>query len=161
MLGPSAHVDTFARDNLPKENLLPDFNLGSFRYPEKLNAGYELTDALVKKGFGDRTALIGNERQRTYKELTEWTNRLAYVLRDDLGIVLGNRVLIRSANYPAMVACWIAATKVGAVAVNTMPMLRAHEFQKYIDKAEISHALSDKRLIGELEQLALEKTVSF
>ena len=49
MLGPSAHVDTFARDNLPKENLLPDFNLGSFRYPEKLNAGYELTDALVKK----------------------------------------------------------------------------------------------------------------
>ena len=105
MLGPSAHVDTFARDNLPKENLLSDFNLASFRYPEKLNAGYELTDALVEKGFGDRTALIGNGRQRTYKELTDWTNRLAYVLRDDLGIVPGNRVLIRSADNPAMVAC--------------------------------------------------------
>ena len=165
MLGPSAHVDTFARDNLPKENLLPDFNLGSFRYPEKLNAGYELTDALVKKGFGDRTALIGNERQRTYKELTEWTNRLAYVLRDDLGILPGNRVLIRSANNPAMVACWIAATKVGPVVVNTMPMLRAHELQECAETCK-----SLRTVVGfngsanhdaELDQLALEKPVSF
>jgi len=152
MLGPSAHIDTFARDNLPAVELLPEFKLGSFQYPEKLNAGYELTDAMVEKGFGDYTALIGNGRQRTYKELADWTNRLARVLKDDLGIVPGNRVLIRSANNPAMVACWLAATKVGAVVVNTMPMLRAHELQKYIKKAEISHALSDKRLINELQE---------
>ena len=87
MLGPSAHIDTFARDNLPAVELLPDFKLDSFRYPEILNAGYELTDAMVEKGFGDHTALIGNGRQRTYKELADWTNRLAHVLKDDLGIV--------------------------------------------------------------------------
>ena len=106
MLGPTAHTDTFARDGLPPEDQWPDFLLEGFSYPDHLNAGYELTDAMVAKGFGDHTALIGNGRRRTYKELTDWTNRLAHVLVEDLGVKPGNRVLIRSANNPAMVAAW-------------------------------------------------------
>ena len=155
MLSASAHTDTFARDNLPPMNQWPEFNLDGFDYPEHLNAGFELTDAMVAKGFGDHTALIGNGRQRTYKELTDWTNRLAHVLVNDLGVKAGNRVLIRSANNPAMVACWLAATKVGAVVVNTMPMLRAMELGQIVDKAEITHALCDARLLEEME-LCLE-----
>ncbi|MCE8525564.1 AMP-binding protein [Ruegeria pomeroyi] len=150
MLGPSAHIDTFTRDNLPPPEQWPDFLLDGFDYPEHLNVGVELTDAMVDKGFGDHTALIGNGRRRTYKELSDWTNRLAHVLVEDLGVKPGNRVLIRSANNPAMVACWLAATKAGAVVVNTMPMLRAGELAKIIDKAEITHALCDTRLMEEL-----------
>jgi 2-aminobenzoate-CoA ligase len=150
MLGPSAHVDTFARDNLPPPDLWPEFNLAGFDYPERLNAGWELTDGMVEKGFGDHTALIGNGRLRTYKELSDWTNRLAHVLVEDLGVKPGNRVLIRSANNPAMVACWLAATKVGAVVVNTMPMLRAAELRTYVELAEITHALCDTRLMDEM-----------
>ncbi|MDG2404721.1 MAG: AMP-binding protein, partial [Paracoccaceae bacterium] len=127
MLGRSAHTDTFARDNLPSHSAQPDFLLKGFTYPDRLNIGVELTDTMVGKGFGDHTALIGNGRRRTYKELTDWTNRLAHALVDDFEVKPGNRVLIRSANNPAMVACWLAATKVGAVVVNTMPMLRASE----------------------------------
>jgi 2-aminobenzoate-CoA ligase len=154
MLGPSAHVDTFTRDNLPPEDQWPDLLLEGFDYPERLNAAVELTDAMVARGFGDRTALIGNGRRRTYKELADWTNRLAHALVDDLGVKPGNRVLIRSANNPAMVACWLAATKAGAVVVNTMPMLRAGELAKVVDKAEISHALCDTRLMEEMEGCA-------
>ncbi len=154
MLGPSAHIDTFARDNLPPRDQWPDFLLDRFQYPDLLNAGYELTDAMVAKGFGDHTALIGNGRQRTYKELTDWTNRLAHVLVEDLGVRPGNRVLIRSANNPAMVACWLAATKAGAVVVNTMPMLRAGELAAIVDKAEISHALCDTRLMEDMDACA-------
>ena len=187
MLNTSAHSDSFARDNLPPEDQWPDFLLDNFQYPEKLNAAVELTDAMVEKGFGDNTALIGNGRRRTYKELTDWTNRLAHVLVDDLGVQPGNRVLIRSANNPAMVACWLAATKAGAVVVNTMPMLRAAELKKYCEKAQIKFALCDTRLMeemkecdeqctqlqtvmgfdgtsnhsAELDQLALEKPVQF
>ena len=113
-LGPSGHVDSFARDNLPPPELWPELRLGQFRYPEWLNAGYELTDRMVERGYGDRVALIGNGRQRTYKELTDWTNRIAHALVEDYGVKPGNRVLIRSANNPAMVACWLAATKAGA-----------------------------------------------
>ena len=129
MTNPTGHTDTFARDNLPPVATWPEFLLDGFNYPPELNVGTELTDAMVVKGFGDHTALIGNGRRRTYKELADWTNRLAHVLVDDIGVQPGNRVLIRSANNPAMVACWLAATKVGAVVVNSMPMLRSGELK--------------------------------
>lgn len=165
-LGPSAHVDTFSRDNLPPVDQWPQLLLAGFDYPEHLNAAVELTDSMVAKGFGDHTALIGNGRRRTYKELTDWTNRLAHVLTEDYGVVPGNRVLIRSANNPAMVACWLAATKAGAVVVNTMPMLRAGELGKIVDKAEITLALCDTRLMDEMvacakESRFLKKVVGF
>ena len=186
-LGPTAHVDTFARDHLPPPERWPAFLLDGFDYPDRLNAGVELTDALVRQGHGDRIALIGNGRRRTYKELTDWTNRLAHALVEDLGIEPGNRVLIRSANNPALVACWLAATKAGAVVVNTMPMLRAGELVGIVDKARVTHALCDVRLMeevtacaagaaaplrvvgldgtsnhdAELDRLALEKPVAF
>ena len=156
MLGQSAHADTFARDNLPPAGSWPRLNYGQFDYPDRLNAAVELSDAMVKKGFGDQTALIGNGRRRTYKELTDWTNRLAHALAVDLGVKSGNRVLIRSANNPAMVACWLAATKAGAVVVNTMPMLRAAELRKYVEKASVTHALCDTRLMDEM--IACAKT---
>jgi 2-aminobenzoate-CoA ligase len=149
-LGRSAHIDTFTRDNLPPSQLWPDISLEGFEYPEELNAGVELTDTMVKRGFGDHVALIGNGRRRTYKELSDWTNRIAHALTEDFGIKPGNRILVRAANNPAMVACWLAATKAGAVVVNTMPMLRSGELAKIVDKAEVALALCDTRLMDEL-----------
>ncbi|MGI9503826.1 MAG: benzoate-CoA ligase family protein [Geminicoccaceae bacterium] len=153
MLGPSAHVDTFARDHLPLADEWPDLLLNDpiFQYPDHVNVATELTDRMVERGFGDHIALIGNGRVRTYKELTDWSNRIAHVLVGDYGVEPGNRILIRSGNNPAMVAAWLAATKAGAVAVNTMPMLRARELTKIIDKAEIALALCDSRMLHELE----------
>ena len=110
MLGPSGHVDTFTRDRLPPDEQWPEIRLTGFDYPEWLNAAVELTDRMVERGFGDHVALIGNGRQRTYKELTDWSNRIAHALVDVYGVKPGNRVLIRSANNPAMVACWIVST---------------------------------------------------
>ena len=153
-LGPTAHVDTFTRDNLPPQAAWPELPLAGFDYPERLNAAVELVDRQVADGHGDRTALIGNGRQRTYKELMDWTNRLAAALVQDFGVVPGNRVLIRAPNNPAMVACWLAATKAGAVVVNTMPMLRAGELTKIVEKAEVSHALCDTRLMDEMAACA-------
>lgn len=153
MLGPSAHVDTFARDNLPPADQWPDLLLSEpiFRYPDQINVATELTDRMVERGFGDHIALIGNGRVRTYKELTDWSNRIAHVLVEDYGVEPGNRVLIRSGNNPAMVAAWLAATKAGAVVVNTMPLLRANELTKIIDKAEVGLALCDSRMLAELD----------
>ncbi len=163
---PSAHTDTFARDNLPPVEQWPEFLLDGFDYPEKLNAAVELTDRMVEQGFGDHEALIGNGRRRTYKELADWTNRLAHALVEDYGVKPGNRVLIRSANNPAMVACWLAATKAGAVVVNTMPMLRAVELSKIVEKAGVTLALCDTRMMDEIVACAkgsgfLKKVVGF
>ncbi|MGY3492161.1 benzoate-CoA ligase family protein [Bradyrhizobium sp. USDA 4502] len=160
-LGPSGHVDDFARRNLPPSAQWPQLLLDrpEFQYPDYLNAAVELTDRIVEQGMGDRIALIGNGRQRTYKELTDWSNRLAHALVENYGVKPGNRVLIRSGNNPALVAAWLAATKAGAVVVNTMPMLRAGELAKIVDKAEISLALTDSRIADEL--VACAKTSKF
>ena len=151
-LGPTAHVDTFTRDHLPPADQWPDLILDrtEFQYPPYLNAAVELTDRMVDKGFGDHVALIGNGRRRTYKELTDWTNRLAHALVEDFGVKPGNRVLLRSGNNPAMVAAWLAVMKAGAVAVNTMPLLRTAELTKIVNKAEIGLALCDNRIADEL-----------
>lgn len=163
---PSAHTDTFARDNLPPFDQWPELLLDGFDYPDRLNAAVELTDRMVEQGFGDHEALIGNGRRRTYKELADWTNRLAHALVENYGVKPGNRILIRSANNPAMVACWLAATKAGAVVVNTMPMLRAGELNKIVDKAEVSLALCDTRMMDEIVACAkdsgfLQKVIGF
>jgi len=167
-LGPSAHVDTFARDNLPPFDQWPDILLdrNEFQYPERLNAGVELTDCMVERGFGDHVALIGNGRRRTYKELSDWSNRLAHALVENFDVKPGNRVLIRSGNNPALVAAWLAASKAGAVVVNTMPLLRARELGKIVDKAEIKLGLCDSRIADELVACAkdsrfLKQVVAF
>jgi len=167
-LGPSGHVDTFTRDNLPPFEEWPEILLDrpEFQYPEYLNAAVELTDRMVERGFGDNIALIGNGRRRTYKELADWSNRLAHALVENYGVKPGNRVLIRSGNNPALVAAWLAATKAGAVVVNTMPMLRAGELGKIVDKAEIALALTDSRIADEIVACAkdskfLKQVVNF
>lgn len=158
-LGPTGHSDPFTRNALPPAEQWPDLLMQGFDYPEWLNSAVELTDRMVDQGFGDHTALIGNGRARTYKELTDWSNRIAHALVEDYGVKPGNRVLIRSANNPAMVACWLAATKAGAVVVNTMPMLRAGELTAIVNKAQITHALCDTRLMEDL--VACQKDSAF
>ena len=160
-LGPTGHIDDFARRSLPPSEQWPEMLLErpEFQYPDYLNAAIELTDRIVEQGMGDRIALIGNGRQRTYKELADWSNRLAHALVENYGVKPGNRVLIRSGNNPALVAAWLAATKAGAVVVNTMPMLRAGELSKIIDKAEIALALTDSRIADDL--VACAKTSRF
>lgn len=152
-LGPSGHEDDFARARLPRGDLWPRLDLAGFDYPHWLNAGVELTDAMVARGHGERTALIGTGRARSYRDLAAWTDSLAHALVADHDVRPGNRVLIRGPNTPALVACWLAATKAGAVVVNTMPMLREAELAAIIDKARISHALCDTRQIAPLAAL--------
>src|SRR3981081_2969035 len=126
-LGPSGHVDDFAGRTFPPFHQWPELLLDrpEFQYPEYLNVAVELTDRIVEKGLGDRIALIGNGRQRTYKELADWSSRLAHALVENYGVKPGNRVLIRSGNNPALVAAWLGATKAGAGGVHTIPNVRA------------------------------------
>src|SRR5437762_14076596 len=151
----TAHVDTFARDNLPPSEQWPDFifELSELQYPARMNCAGELLDRALERGWGERTAVVaaGDGARWSYAELASRANRIAQVLIDDLGIVPGNRVLLRGPNNPMTVACWFAIIKAGAIAVATMPLLRAKELTDIIVKAQISHALCDVRLIDELQ----------
>ena len=154
----SAHTDTFARDNLPPPEQWPElrFDLPELRYPEKLNCAVELLDAMVERGFGERTAILTPARRLSYRELRAEANRIAAVLRDDLGLVPGNRVLIRGYNETTTAACWFGVIKAGCIAVTTMPLLRSKELCEAIERAQIATALCDARLEAEL-RLAAER----
>ncbi len=151
---PSGHVDTFARDNLPPAGQWPDFlfDRPELRYPERLNCAVELLDRHVARGNGDRICLITPGGTLTYAHLQAQVNRLANVLTRRLGMVPGNRVLLRSANNAMMVIAHFAVLKAGGVVVATMPLLRAKELAYPIQKAKIALALCDIRLAEEMEK---------
>jgi len=150
----SAHIDTFARDHLPSPDLLPDFlfSLPELRYPDRLNCVTAFVDAWLAAGHGDCDCLISQTERLSYAGLAERVNRIANVLTRDLGVVPGNRVLLRGPNSPMMVAAYFAVIKAGAVVVATMPLLRAKEIAFPVGKAAIRLALCDVRLADEMEK---------
>jgi 2-aminobenzoate-CoA ligase len=152
---PTGHVDSFCRESLPPRELWPAMRydgVPELAYPARLNCAAELLDAMVARGHGDRTVFHLSGGRWTYHQLLETANRIAHVLVDDLGVVPGNRVLLRGPNHPMMVACWFAVLKVGGVVVCTMPLLRARELTYTADRARIALALCDTRLADECEQ---------
>jgi 2-aminobenzoate-CoA ligase len=153
---PSAHTDTFCRDHLPPLDQQPEFlfELPDLQFPERMNCAHELLDRWVEQGEGDRPCLVGTELRWTYAELQAQANRIAHVLVQDMGLVPGNRVLLRGANSPMLAACWFAVVKAGGVAVGSMPLLRAKELTQIVHKAQITHALCDERLANELQLAA-------
>jgi 2-aminobenzoate-CoA ligase len=150
----SGHVDTFARDNLPARALWPEFNFDrpELRYPERMNCITEFLDRWIAQGQGDRPCLISPAETLSYSQLAERVNRIANVLTRDLGLVPGNRVLLRGPNSPMMVAAYFAVIKAGGVVVATMPLLRAKELCYPLAKARIALALCDARLSDEMEK---------
>lgn len=148
----SAHVDSFARDNLPPREQWPEFRftLPALQYPARLNCIAELLDRHVADGHGGRPCLIAPGVEWSYAELLDRVDRIAQVLVRDAGLVPGDRVLLRSANNPMMVASYLAALKAGAVVVATMPLLRAKELAFMIEKARVRLAICDARLLPDL-----------
>jgi 2-aminobenzoate-CoA ligase len=158
----SAHVDLFARDSLPPRDLWPEMRydrIPELAYPQRLNCAVELLDRTVESGHGNRTVFQFPEGRWTYAQLLEFSNRLAHVLVDDLGVVPGNRVLLRGFNGPRMAALWFAILKAGGIVVCTMPLLRTRELTFTADKARITLALSDARIASDCE-LAMKTTAS-
>jgi 2-aminobenzoate-CoA ligase len=151
------YEDNFAHDNLPPKHLQPDylFNHPDFDLPEDLNCCEKLLDNHIAEGRGNDIAIRTFDVTWTYSDLFEKANQIAHVLVGDMGLVSGNRVLIRSANGPMMVACWFAVIKAGGIVVATMPLLREKELSVMIECAEISHAFCDYRLE---EEMALVKS---
>jgi 2-aminobenzoate-CoA ligase len=157
---PSRHTDTFTRDRLPPQDQWPLFiaDLPELDYPDELNCAVALVDSHVQAGRGERMALHGvsdfasssGDFSWTYAQLQDKTHRIAQVLTHDMGLVPGNRVLLRGGNSPMMAACLLGVLKAGLVAVPTMPLLRAGELAQIIDKAQVSAALCDSLLADEL-----------
>ncbi|MBL8323939.1 MAG: AMP-binding protein, partial [Rubrivivax sp.] len=155
---PSAHIDTFARDHLPPAAQQPEFlfELPALKFPVQLNCATELLDRHVAEGRGARLCIRApGGLTWTYRDLQDKADRIAHVLVSEMGLVPGNRVLLRAPNNPMLAACWFAVMKAGAVAVATMPLLRAKELKAIIEIGRVTHALCDASLADDLQEAVL------
>ena len=150
---PSAHLDQFARQHLPPLDQWPDlvFDLPELQYPARLNCVAEILDKAVAEGRGQRLALRGDGISWTYAELLQQVDRIVNVLLGPMGLVPGNRVLLRGANHPMMAAAVLAVLKAGLIAVPTMPLLRARELGVIMQKAQVQAVLCAHALREEIE----------
>ena len=148
----TSHIDPFARDHMPAPELQPEFvfDQPELQFPAQLNCASELLDRWVGAGQRERLCIQGQGVRWSYADLQREANRIAHVLVQDMGLVPGNRVLLRGANSPRLAACWFGVVKAGGIAVGSMPLLRARELTQIVHKAEVSHALCDSRLAHEL-----------
>ncbi|MFM9695469.1 AMP-binding protein [Streptomyces europaeiscabiei] len=145
----TAHLDTFARDRLPPPDQRAElsFELPELRYPDRLNAAAELLDG----GEPGRPVFRTPAGEVwTYGELRARVDRVAYTLTSVLGVVPGNRVLLRGPTTPWLAACWLAVLKAGAVAVTVLAQQRPQELATICELARVSHALCDSRHVDDL-----------
>ncbi|MFI5619362.1 AMP-binding protein [Streptomyces sp. NPDC051567] len=152
-LKPSAHTDTFTRDHLPPADAWPRllFELPGLAYPDRLNCGAELLDTTISRFGADRPAFrSGGGEVWTYGALRDRVDRLARVLTTDLGVVPGNRVLLRGPTGPWLAACWLAVMKAGAVAVTVLAEQRARELAAICAAARVGHALCHADALDDL-----------
>jgi 2-aminobenzoate-CoA ligase len=150
----SAHVDQFVLQRLPPADLWPQMDwsgVPELAYPDRLNCASELLDRWIAAGAGERIAFHHAGGSWSYRRIFETANRIASVLVEDLGVVPGNRVLLRATNQPVLVACWFAVLKAGGVVVSTMPLLRVRELAEVCERADVRLALTDTSIAGDLE----------
>lgn len=152
-LSPSAHTDTFCRDNLPPQDQWPElrFSLPSLRYPERLNCASALLESAVTRYGPDRPCLrTPGGPVWTYGDVLRRASQTAHVLTGDFGLVPGNRVLLRGPNNPWLVAAWFGVLLAGGVPVTTMPLLRAREITALTDLTRPALAVCDDRFTDDL-----------
>jgi 2-aminobenzoate-CoA ligase len=151
-LTPSAHVDTFCRDNLPPEPEWPHLLLEhqDVQYPGRLNAAAALLDDAVARLGAGRTCLLAGDTRWTYGDLLDRASQVARVLTEDMGLAPGQRVLLRGPNNPWLFACWFGVLKAGGVVVTTMPLLRKSELTTLTGLTRPAVLLCDYRFADDL-----------
>jgi 2-aminobenzoate-CoA ligase len=153
-LTPSAHADTFCRDNLPPQEQWPEFRFELpelTAYPERLNAASEL---LGGTDPGRPCLRAPGQRPLTYGDVRRLSSQLAQVLTEDFGLRPGNRVLLRGPNNPWLAISWLAVLTAGGVVVTTMALLRPAEIATIAGLTEPSLAICDHRFAADLTAAA-------
>lgn len=89
----------------------------------------------VAAAHPDRPWIIGERMSATYREVAEWSRRLARGLLA-AGVAAGERVALVLPNWPELVAARFAVARVGAIAVPVSYRLQAQELAAVLEHCE-------------------------
>ena len=137
----AAQAQHLAWDKPFAEALSQDEN-GTYRWFRggELNTSFLCLDTHVQQGRADEPALIYDSpvtntlRTYTYAELLDMTARLAGGLRE-IGVEMGDRVLIYMPNMPEAVVAMLACARLGAIHSVVFGGFAPHELAVRIDDA--------------------------
>ncbi|MCG7332248.1 acetate--CoA ligase [Salinicoccus roseus] len=107
----------------------------------KYNMAYECIDRHVEDGRGDKVALHYKNGDKklsyTFEDLKKASNKAANVLKDEAGVVKGDRVFIFMARSPELYFSLLGALKIGAI---VGPLFEAFMEKAVRDRLENSDA---------------------
>jgi 2-aminobenzoate-CoA ligase len=118
--------------------------------PDEVNLTEWFLDRNLVGEQADRVAYYSGERTITFRQLNELVNRFANALRS-LGVEKGDRVLLRIANSIEHVVCSLAVSRLAAVVLPTMTLLRERVITHDANTAEVKVIVCGYELLGEVE----------
>jgi benzoate-CoA ligase len=89
----------------------------------------------VAAGLGDTPAILAEDRKLTFSELASAINRVGNALKG-AGVHPGDRILLLLRDTPELVAGWLGAVKIGAVAVALNTRSSARDIAYMIENSE-------------------------
>lgn len=117
-----------------------DFNRGSeaFVFSPVFNVAVQFIDRHIEEGRKDKTAILTTDgREITYQTLYDNVNRVGNVLIN-FGLQRGDRILMVVKDCPEFFYLFWGAVKGGFIPVTINTILRAKDYQYFIDDSECS-----------------------
>ncbi|MTI60085.1 MAG: AMP-binding protein [Firmicutes bacterium] len=112
---------------------------------EKLSFGEQLRN--WSRLYGDKIAVIEEDKQITYIELDEKIDELAFGLRD-IGIKVNDNIVLQLPNRISMVIAFFAISRAGAVPIMVLPAHREAELEGIFNLAKPTAYIIPERYLG-------------
>ncbi len=120
-------------------------------FSTSFNLATHFLDRNLDEGRGGRVALYCGDAEVTYAELCALTSRAGHVLRD-LGVGIGDRVLLALSDSEEFVACWFGALKIGAVVAEAYTFLPTKDYRYYAEYTRAQVVVVDATTLAPMRE---------
>ncbi len=120
--------------------------------PEQLNAANVFVDENIQNGRGENIAIYYGDETLTYQDVSEMVNRTGNALKN-IGVNREERVMLILLDSPEFVASFFGAMKIGAVPIPTNTMLKANDFQYFLNDSGAKTLIVHNILLTEIEKI--------
>src|SRR5437764_13030039 len=118
--------------------------------PQRFNIGADLIDRNLRDGRRDAPAVWASGKMLTYGEMEALRDRLAAALLR-AGVEPEQRVLFVLPDLPELAAGYLAAMKIGAVAVPCNPLLRSADYAYFVEESRARLLITSRACIERVE----------
>src|SRR5260370_12511150 len=117
---------------------------------DRFNIGAELIERNLREGRAARPALWVDGKTSTYRELAQRVDMVACALLYS-GVEREHRVLLVMPDSAELVACYLAAMKIGAVAVPCNSLLRAADYAYFLEESRARVLVTARSVLERIE----------